>query len=195
MVVIKEHKRTVLGIDPGETSGGICLMYPNGHVSLHNMPDMSTLVEKLRNVKAIYQDAVVYLEKINTFVPKVENPVVKICNSIKALNHENNRSLHELAYKYSLASAEITDTSKVNGIMKVYGHYNRLLGVLEALGYEIHLVPGKTWQNGIPDLHGKNGQDRKRKLKEYASHLNLGVKVTLKTADALLIADYGRRLL
>ena len=48
-------------------------------------------------------------------------------------------------------------------------------------------------QKGIPGLQGVKGADRKRAMKEHASRLYPNSKITLKTADALLIADFGSK--
>ncbi len=64
------------------------------------------------------------------------------------------------------------------------------IGVLEALGISVNLVRPQKWQRDIPNLTGKRGAARKRSLKEHAKKLYPGLKVTLATANALLILDY-----
>lgn len=72
--------------------------------------------------------------------------------------------------------------------------YGYIRGVLAALRVETHLVRPQEWQAGIPGVRGtKEKSVRKRALKEHASRLFPSLKVTLKTADALCIADYARR--
>lgn len=72
--------------------------------------------------------------------------------------------------------------------------YGYLRGLLAAHRIETRLVRPQQWQAGIPGLHGvKDKPARKRALKEHAARLFPSEKVTLKTADALCIADYGRR--
>jgi len=76
------------------------------------------------------------------------------------------------------------------------GHWE---GIISAFGLDerVTLVDPRTWQNyfpgGGPDLEGV-GDDyelRKRVLKNFAIEIFPGIKVTLKTADALLVAAYG----
>lgn len=72
--------------------------------------------------------------------------------------------------------------------------YGYIRGLLAANRIVTHLVRPQAWQLGIPGVKGqKEKAVRKRALKEHAARLFPSVKVTLKTADALCIADYGRR--
>ena len=79
-----------------------------------------------------------------------------------------------------------------SGMAKLHRNYGFCLGVLSALNIRTVLVRPQLWQKGIPGVEGKKGVKRKRALKEQASRLFPHVKVTLKNADALLIAEYGR---
>lgn len=72
--------------------------------------------------------------------------------------------------------------------------YGFIRGLLAANRVKTVLVRPQTWQKGIPGLQGSKGADRKRAMKEHASRLYPNSKITLKTADALLIADYGAKL-
>lgn len=72
--------------------------------------------------------------------------------------------------------------------------YGYIRGVLAALRVETHLVRPQDWQAGIPGVRGQREKAaRKRALKEHAARLFPALKVTLKTADALCLADYARR--
>lgn len=74
--------------------------------------------------------------------------------------------------------------------------YGYIRGLLAANRIVTHLVRPQAWQVGIPGVKGqKEKAVRKRALKEHAARLFPLVKVTLSTADALCIADYGRRQL
>ncbi len=74
--------------------------------------------------------------------------------------------------------------------------YGYLRGLMAAHRIELHLIRPQTWQAGIPGVRGeKDKGTRKRALKEHAARLFPTLKVTLKTADALCIGDYGRRML
>lgn len=71
--------------------------------------------------------------------------------------------------------------------------YGFIRGLLAANRIKTVMVRPQTWQKGIPGLQGAKGADRKRAMKEHASRLYPNSKITLKTADALLIADYGSK--
>jgi len=73
--------------------------------------------------------------------------------------------------------------------------YGYLRGLLAANRVELRLVRPQQWQAGIPGVFGvKEKPKRKRALKEHAARLFPTLKVTLKTSDALCIADYARRM-
>jgi hypothetical protein len=72
--------------------------------------------------------------------------------------------------------------------------YGYLRGILAALRVELRLVRPQVWQKGIPGIAGAVKGQRKRALKEHAARLFPHLKVTLKTADALCIADYAIRM-
>ena len=72
----------------------------------------------------------------------------------------------------------------------------KLLGMLTAAGIPFEMVTPQTWQKslGIPARKKTEGKTQfKNRLKQRAEQLFPQVKVTLATADALLIAEYIRR--
>lgn len=80
-----------------------------------------------------------------------------------------------------------------SSMFKFGNGYGFIRGVLAANYVRTELVRPQDWQKGIPGVQGTKGPDRKRALKEHAARLYPALKVTLKTADALLIAEYGKR--
>lgn len=64
-----------------------------------------------------------------------------------------------------------------------------------AAGVRRVLVPAATWQAaiGVQKRAGRKKQEWKNSLKDMAQSLFPEIKVTLATADALLIAHYCRR--
>ena len=68
-------------------------------------------------------------------------------------------------------------------------NYGMWLGILGALKIEHEKVSPQKWMKMYAPLP-KNKQERKKKLKEIAKEIN--DKATLKTCDALLIANYKR---
>ena len=64
------------------------------------------------------------------------------------------------------------------------------IGAIKSLNIPVDLVRPQKWQGSIPGLKGVTGHKRKRLLKEHAMRLYPGLKVTLATADALLILNH-----
>jgi hypothetical protein len=94
-------------------------------------------------------------------------------------------------------------TGKVQ-MAKLYGNYRMVRGILVALGCQVGEAMAARWQStiGVPRMvtRGKSkhfkrkaGKEYKRRLKERAQELFPECKVTLKTADALLLAECCRR--
>ncbi len=74
-------------------------------------------------------------------------------------------------------------------------NYGVVLGILTALKIETRLVTPQKWQKGVGIVRtkGSTATEWKNKLKAEAQRRfpNIKPRVTLKTADALLIMDYG----
>jgi hypothetical protein len=73
-------------------------------------------------------------------------------------------------------------------------NFGYLIGVLQALKIRIELVRPQEWQKDF--ALGTSDGDKtawKNKLKQRAQQLFPQQKVTLSTADALLILEYGKR--
>jgi len=70
--------------------------------------------------------------------------------------------------------------------------YGTILGLLFGLGIPFRMVRPQKWQQGLSGIRGIEYSERKRKLREYAAMRYPKLKPTLKTADAILIADYGK---
>ena len=72
----------------------------------------------------------------------------------------------------------------------------RLEGIAIALGYSLHRIPPKMWQEPLGLGKAKdcaNSSEWKRKLKNKAQELYPHLDVTLKTSDALLILDHAKK--
>ena len=74
--------------------------------------------------------------------------------------------------------------------------FGRVRMACTALGIPYELVRPQKWQKelGLLSTKGESHSERKRRFKRRAEELFPGQKVTLKTADALLLAEYCRRL-
>jgi hypothetical protein len=93
--------------------------------------------------------------------------------------------------------------------------YGYILGVLGALNVRVELIKPQAWQKAlglgtsgrtrasrgaseaerkaVRDFNAGAKRDWKNKLKEKAQQLFPTIPVTLKTCDALLLLEYGRR--
>jgi hypothetical protein len=65
-----------------------------------------------------------------------------------------------------------------------------LEGVLRARQIPVEFISPRKWQKNLGGLKGLSGSPRKRVLKDHASRKYPLLKPTLKTCDALLMADY-----
>ncbi len=77
----------------------------------------------------------------------------------------------------------------------IYGNYMALRGMLIAAGISFMECPPKKWQKEL-GLIGKKGESKtawKNRLKSKAQQIYPSLKVTLATADALLIATYCKQ--
>lgn len=92
-----------------------------------------------------------------------------------------------------LVSGFIGKAQPGSHMFKFGNGYGYIRGLLAANHIKTVLVRPQEWQKGVPGAAGLKGPDRKRALKEEAARLFPQIKVTLSTADALLIADYGRK--
>lgn len=68
--------------------------------------------------------------------------------------------------------------------------YGSILGLLVGMEIPFRTVRPQKWQLGLSGIRAYTA--RKRRLKEIATQRYPHLKPTLKTADAILIADYGR---
>ena len=73
--------------------------------------------------------------------------------------------------------------------------YGYLCGHLEARGFRVIKVPPQTWQKtvGIGKKGDLSSSQWKRKLRDEAQRRHPALKVTLDTADALLLLDHARQ--
>ncbi len=66
-------------------------------------------------------------------------------------------------------------------------------GLFAGLGVRVQLVRPQVWQAGIPGAAGQEKPQRKRAIRDHAQRLYPSVKVTLETADAIMITDFGAK--
>ena len=117
----------------------------------------------------------------------------------------SNREIYRFIHEQSVgAVAKIVYIEKLTGFAgeKVPSHTTVklgmsngvLLGILTALGFEIHEVAPQTWQkscNAGTRNKKKPKSEWKNHLKNIAGNLFPNAKLTLSTSDALLILHHG----
>lgn len=84
-----------------------------------------------------------------------------------------------------------------SAMSKLYGSYTKLEGFLVASGIRFSAVWSKDWQRGLGISKRKNSESDsqwKKRLRNQAENLFPDQPdITTDTADALLIAEWGRR--
>lgn len=143
-------------------SGGIAVLYDDGRVETFNMPDGAEAITKL-----LWK----FQELPAQFAIFIEQ-IPKYCGAAR------------------FAERAIMGSS----LAVLYGNYQFCCGVLHGMGIPPRLLAPLRWQNlaACRNRERLDGPTWKRKLKARAQELFPDVRVTLSTADALLIAYAGR---
>ncbi len=68
--------------------------------------------------------------------------------------------------------------------------FGEVCGVLRALGFPLVLIRPRVWQRSLSGLKGLSGHPRKRILADHARRLIPGAKITVRNADAALLANH-----
>ena len=159
--------KTILAIDPG-ASGGLAVLHESaigtGPDQIHVWPMPATEGDLLSMVTVINRYAV-------------------------SANNERVAYLEEVG--------GFCGVGQPGSSMFKFGRgFGFILGVLMATGWRVELVKPQKWQKsfGLGTKAGAGGNTAwKNKLKAMAQRLYPAAKVTLKTADALLILDYAKQ--
>lgn len=77
---------------------------------------------------------------------------------------------------------------------KLHRNLGQYEGLLMGIGIPFETVTPQKWQKGLPGLSKLKGVERKRALHNLAAQRYPQLKPTLKTCDAILIAEYGKRM-
>ncbi len=118
-------------------------------------------------------------------MPKTEREIYELIDGARSADTEGTTAYLEDLVKY-------TGRNMPSSAMAVYaGNFGFIKGVLTALKWKIVLVPPKSWQRklGLGKAKGLSKTEWKNKLKQRAEELFPNIKVTLATADALLILE------
>lgn len=158
-----------IGIDPG-ASGGLACLSPSGDVCVAvKMPDVDgALLHWLRSHKAgLGGYTFVAMEQVGGYVRRSE---------------------------YGRSGADRARGSHMFNFGANFGAAR--MAVVAATGHDPLLVTPPTWQRGLgisPRSKDEAHVAWKNRLKRLAQELFPGVRVTLSTSDALLIAEFCRR--
>jgi hypothetical protein len=96
-----------------------------------------------------------------------------------------------------LESVHSFPSQGVVSVWKFAENFGWWKGYFEGRGVSTTLVAPQTWQKplGIPSVKSVGKQNHKKLLKKAAQALFPKLKVTLETADALLIYHYAKKVL
>jgi len=112
-----------------------------------------------------------------------------------------------LAYQKSICKNPLICLEKVNlwkgdkdgvqfGIEKLKDQYVEIRSAIKTKGLTYIEVPPISWQSFLKiRIQGEDKMIRKRRFKDIASDWYPSIKVTLHTADALLLVEYLRRMI
>lgn len=120
-------------------------------------------------------------------MPETPGDILETLRTIKVISGPSIECYMEECIKY--AGKNQTGSTGI-----VYGrNYGFLEGVIQTLGIKLYLVRPQVWQKALKlgTRNGKTPTVWKNKLKAQAQRLFPTEKVTLKTADALLILEYA----
>lgn len=172
-------KPFLVAVDPG-ASGGIAWFEPGVGVIAKSMP--GTDGELLEILQGIAKTALTEQRRLVALIERVGGYVKP----------------PKVTWDESGAAGISSDSIKVEcgqpgSAMFTFGENAGLVrGMLRALGAEIQMTESKAWQAPLFLKKGRRSKTEwKRVLKNAAQRLFPGIKVTLKTADALLILRYG----
>lgn len=172
----------LIGIDPG-ASGGIAVMRDNGLVNAVKMPETTTDVcdfiqDTIKNNTDADEQVYITMEKVGGFTGYRKVPVrCSTCGSV----------------------IWVKEADPGSAMFKFGKGYGNLEGIIIASRYikSLHLeeVTPQTWQKvvGAGTRSGVSKHEWKTKLKGMAQKFYPSLRVTLNTADALLILTYARR--
>lgn len=162
-------RKLYIGIDPGK-SGGMAAVENDWH-NVITMPEDN-------EGKWKWIQMMVKIGKVLVFIEKQTQPV----------------------FYGKKGEPKSTDGAKLYGIAirlaKLYGEYQSFLSMLTVGGVEYREVSPVEWQSAIVGITKRPNWTKtawKNILKKKSLELFPDAKVTLKTCDALLIAEYCRR--
>lgn len=166
----------IVAIDPG-SAGGIVALKNTGEITARKMPetdmDIVEYFEGLLSVNYPGEKCVCYMEKVGGFVGMRTNFIScpKCRSSIPVKAGDPGSAMFKFGFG--------------NGL---------LTGIILAKRIRLELVTPHSWQKvlGLGTKSGMSKTEWKNKLKAMAQRLYPEMRVTLNTADALLILEYAK---
>lgn len=158
----------IIGIDPGSSSGGIAISNSFGSqifVEAYGMPETEVdICELLLKAKILARPIIGTQDEQMKFVAYLEK-------------------VHSMPKQ------------GVSSVFTFGQNYGMLRGILAALGIKREFVTPQKWQKAMGCITPKDWTKTRKKNfhKSKAQELFPGMKITHAIADALLIAEYGRR--
>jgi hypothetical protein len=183
----------LIGIDPG-ASGGIAWRTGTGTIEAVPMPetqgDIVDLFRKAYMFRGDGERAVALIEQVTGFVRKQHAVVCKNCHTVMPPKIRCSKC-------HGIVDLNLGDPG---ASMFVFGKNAGFVeGTVMATGIRLETISARSWQKvfGLSKTYGEKPTEWKNRLKEkaqkvYADYPQL--KITLKTADALLILEAGRLL-
>lgn len=173
-------ERIYLGIDPG-ISGGLASIFPDGSVDMTPMPDT------IRDV----------WEWIGHYAMHLKPYGVNTSYTTYALIEKVGGYMGHSAGDVPTRTGEVRGNRAAAHTMFVFGQsFGQLQAFLTAAQIPYEEVLPRKWQGMVDIPHRAKSESRtdwKNRLKQKAQQLFPGEHVTLKTCDALLIAEACRR--
>lgn len=127
-------------------------------------------------------------------MPETEGDILDILRTIK--NESAFEETEPVAFVEEVGGYTAGNPAPGSAMFNFGRGFGFILGVLQSHKYRVELVRPQKWQQplGIGKASGcAKKTEWKGKLKEKAQQLYPHLKVTLKTADALLILEHGRK--
>jgi hypothetical protein len=169
-------------IDPG-AAGGIAIENEAGEVKAYSMPKTDTgiteLFQTINQMKPEGSIVSVMMEQVSGFIGTHPVEMATICPNCGAT----------VPY--------VEQQGQPGSFMFNFGNgYGFLRGCCLMAGFRFEQVTPRTWQKalGLSKDKGMGKTEWKNILKDRAQKLFPQIKVTLSTADALLILEFSRRV-
>jgi hypothetical protein len=131
-------------------------------------------------------------------MPKTERDIWDIVGSSDVQDRSDHVELTCFAVIEKVGGFMPGSAGNIGSAMFKFGSsYGFLRGCLTAAGIPFDEVHPRTWQKALGVIARSNGESKgqfKNRLKQKAQQLFPQVNVTLATCDALLLAEYCRRI-